>query len=168
MLGGSAFLVPLVAIAGLAFRAGRRSWTALVLLGASYAGGEAFFQILKAVIRRPRPPAALAIGHFAGTALPSGHATLSVAVWGMLAALAAGAAPRFRSGVAAWAGAAVIVVLVGLTRLYLGAHWLSDVLAGWALGALWLAALLVSTSRPWFSRRWPAFRSGSSSRSTAP
>jgi len=70
--------------------------------------------------------------------LPSGHATMSAAVVGALVVLAwpqlAGAA----RGLVATA-ALVWVALVGLTRVYLGVHWWSDVLAGWATGAAWLA-----------------------------
>jgi membrane-associated phospholipid phosphatase len=104
----------------------------------------------------------MAIGHFTGLAFPSGHATLSAAVYGMGAVLISRATNRPAVKVAAWVGAVVIIVLVGVTRLYLGAHWLSDVLAGWALGALWLGAVLR------VSGRWPASRSGSSSPSAGP
>ncbi len=162
-LGGSAVLIPMVVVVGLVYRRARRSWAPLVLLALSYLGGEALFQVLKLAIGRPRPPVALAVGHYSGYAFPSGHATLSAAVWGMGATLVAGTARRTWAAVTVWAGAALTVGLVGATRLYLGAHWLSDVLAGWVLGAAWLAAL-VST----VSRRWPGFRSGSSSPGAGP
>jgi membrane-associated phospholipid phosphatase len=67
-----------------------------------------------------------------------------VAVYGMLAALAAAATTSWARKVAAWALAVVITGVVAVSRLYLGAHWLTDVLGGLALGAAWLFALLTS------------------------
>jgi undecaprenyl-diphosphatase len=155
--GSSAVVIPLGIMVGLVARRVRRSWAPLVMLASAYVGGEALFQTLKALVGRARPPAALAIGHFTGTAFPSGHATLSAAVYGAMGALATGA-----RRVAAWAAAAAVAVVVGMTRLYLGAHWLTDVLAGWALGAGWLAVVVVARSR---LLRPPA---GTSSRSVSP
>jgi len=48
-------------------------------------------------------------------------------------------------GVVVWMGAAVITLVVGASRLYLGAHWLTDILAGWALGAAWIAFVAAVT-----------------------
>jgi undecaprenyl-diphosphatase len=62
----------------------------------------------------------------------------------MLAALFAATATRWSTKRAAWSAAVLVTALVGVSRLYLGAHWLTDVLGGWALGALWLAALLTT------------------------
>jgi undecaprenyl-diphosphatase len=100
--------------------------------------------LVKVLTGRQRPPAALAVQHFAGLAFPSGHATQAAAVWGMLAALLANATSRGSIKVAIWAGALLVTALVGVSRLYLGAHWLTDVLGGWALGALWLVSLLTA------------------------
>lgn len=141
-LGSSVLIVPLVIVVGLVWRSRRGSWRPLLLLGGAWAGAEALWGLLKAVVGRPRPPTALAVGHFTGSAFPSGHATVATAVWGMLAALAALATTRWAGKVAGWAAAVLVALLVGLSRIYLGAHWLTDVLAGWALGALWLFALL--------------------------
>jgi membrane protein DedA with SNARE-associated domain/membrane-associated phospholipid phosphatase len=144
-LGNSAVLIPLALIVGVAWWARRHTWRPLALLAGAYVGAEALFQLVKLLVGRPRPPMAVAIGHFSGSAFPSGHATLAAAVFGMLAALAANAASTWARKVAAWAGAVLVALLVGVIRLYLGAHWLTDVLAGWALGALWLVALLTTT-----------------------
>jgi membrane-associated phospholipid phosphatase len=56
------------------------------------------------------------------------------------------AAPRWGQRVAAWTTATLIAVLVGFSRLYLGVHWLSDVLGGYALGAAWLAVVITATA----------------------
>jgi undecaprenyl-diphosphatase len=155
-LGTSAFLIPLVIIVGAVWWGRRRTVRPLMLLGAAYLGSELLFRSVKALTGRARPPDALAVQHFCGLAFPSGHATQAAAVFGMLAALAAAALPSWRHKVAAWVVALVVVATVGATRLYLGAHWLTDVLGGWALGALWLMALLVTDRAIEDLRRRPA------------
>ena len=98
---------------------------------------------------RPRPPAAIWIGHYTGAAFPSGHATQSTAFYAMLAVVL-GAGLSIRKQAVLWSAAALVVLIVGASRIYLGAHWLTDVLAGYALGATWVAiviAVLLITSQ---------------------
>ena len=137
VLGSSGFLFPFVIAVGLVLWRTRRSPVPLGYLLSCYLGAELLFRIVKELARRPRPPAHLAVTNFGGFAFPSGHATLAVAVWGA-AALTVGATATWTRRTALAAGAAVVALTVGVTRLYLGAHWLTDVLAGWALGAGWL------------------------------
>jgi membrane-associated phospholipid phosphatase len=73
-----------------------------------------------------------------GTSFPSAHAADAAAVYFMLAALLAAAVPQWGRKVAAWANALGLVVVIGLSRLYLGANWLTDVLGGAALGTAWM------------------------------
>lgn len=155
-LGSSAFLIPLVVIVGGLWWKRRHTPRALLLLGAAYLGADLLFRIIKAATGRARPPTDLAVGHFAGLAFPSGHATQAAAVWGMLAALVATLLPLWRYKAALWATAILIAAAVGVTRLYLGAHWLTDVLGGWALGALWLGAVLGATRSVDLIRERPA------------
>lgn len=98
--------------------------------------------MIKLLTDRARPPAALATEHFGGLAFPSGHATQATAVFGMLAVVFASVASTWRTKVIVWAAAVLMALVVGVSRLYLGAHWLTDVLGGWALGATWLAVVL--------------------------
>ena len=106
--------------------------------------------LLKLLLDRPRPPAADQLVAETNESLPSGHATMSVVVIGSLVVLAwAGAARAAR--VAMVAAAAAWIGAVGATRIYLGVHWFCDVLAGWLVGAAWLA-LCVTLWLRWRAR----------------
>ena len=140
-LGSTVVLIPLVLIAGGYFALRRRDWKPLGKLGASLLGAVLLYEIVKPLVARARPPARFDLGHtFSGFAFPSGHATESLAVLGMLALLTAGVMNRRRY--LPLVGATLVVLLVGASRIYLGAHWLSDVLGGYALGGLWLSLLV--------------------------
>lgn len=91
---------------------------------------------------RPRPPVDEQLVTITGSAIPSGHSFNAVVVAGVLAVAVL---PSLRRSVSR----AVVVVIavaataaVGISRIYLGAHWLTDVLAGWLLGGAWLAGCL--------------------------
>jgi phosphatidylinositol-3-phosphatase len=142
-LGAAGVLVPLVLVAGLGWRWRRRSWRHLGLLAGAAAGAWAVQVAVKQLVERPRPPAGLALSHATGFAFPSGHATDAAAVYGMLALLLSRSGQR-RSNAAAWAAAVGLVAVVGLSRLYLGVHWLSDVVVGIGLGGSWLLALVIA------------------------
>jgi undecaprenyl-diphosphatase len=140
-LGSTAVIIPAGLVIGLYFVIWRRDWQPLVLLTAAIAGAVVLYDIGKALVGRPRPPAAIWIGHYTGAAFPSGHATQSVAFYAMLAiVLGAGLSSRRRAVL--WGAAALVVLIVGASRIYLGAHWLTDVLAGYALGACWVAIVV--------------------------
>ncbi|MFB7169324.1 phosphatase PAP2 family protein [Streptomyces sp. NPDC056254] len=94
-------------------------------------------QGLKAAVGRERPVWADPVDSAHYAAYPSGHAMTAAVVCGMLLWLMPRPAPRWAA--AAWAAAAVSVLGVGFTRLYLGVHWFSDVVAGWLLGAVVVA-----------------------------
>ena len=148
-LGSTAFIIPAGLATGLYFVIGRRDWRPLALLAAGIAGAVGLYDIVKPLVGRPRPPAAIWIGHYSGAAFPSGHATQSVAFYAMLA-IALGAGLSIRRRAILWCAAALVILIVGASRIYLGAHWLTDVLAGYALGATWVAivvVVLLTTSR---------------------
>ena len=128
--------------------AGRRA-DAVLAVGAM-AGASLVFTVLKNILDRSRPPAADRLVGVTNESLPSGHATMSFVVTGTIVVLAwAGRSALARVALvvaaAAWIGA------VGATRVYLGVHWFSDVLAGWAVGAAWLA-LCVTVWLRWRAR----------------
>jgi len=139
-LGSNWLLLPVLA-AATALLLWRRNHRSAILIWTAYAGAVALYSLAKPLIHRPRPPTADLIGHAIGPSFPSGHATQAMAAWVTLAVvLLAGRSPRTRA--AALAAVTAVVLLVGASRIYLGAHWLTDVLAGYALTATWLAVLV--------------------------
>jgi membrane-associated phospholipid phosphatase len=128
------------------------------MLAITLGGAVATYDIVKPIVGRTRPPPSLWIGHFTGSAFPSGHATQAVAFYAM-AAILVGAGTSIRRLGLAWAAATAVVLTVGFSRLYLGGHWLTDVLAGYAIGVMWV--VLVAAIRPGTSgaRRDPSARS---------
>jgi undecaprenyl-diphosphatase len=130
----------------------------LALLAGAFLGSVVLYDTVKVLVARPRPPVGQMVTSYSGYAFPSGHATQAVAFYGMLAALVAVNTPSWAAKVAAWASAVGIWGLVGFSRLYLGVHWLTDVLGGFALGGLWLFALLL------LARTVPALRARRSPR----
>jgi len=129
-----------IAVVGVAEWRARRYRSALI--AAVVLGGAELLQIaIKSLVARPRPPSVLwAHGVSAGGfSFPSGHATVAAAGYGFIAWLIA----RYRPPVPVWTGAAGAAILVGLSRVYLGVHWLSDVVAGWLIGALWLGLIVL-------------------------
>ncbi len=143
-LGSSAVLVPVIVTVGFVAWRGRHSWRGLGFLAIAWAGSQVLFRSVKVLTHRARPPAQLRIGHFTGWSFPSGHATQSVVLWGAVAIVLGSMTTSWRRRVTVATAALAITITVGLTRLYLGAHWLTDVLAGWLLGACWLALLAVA------------------------
>ena len=96
----------------------------------------------EALDRPAAAPAGIWIGHFPGAAFPSGHAAQSVAFYAMLAIiLGAGRSPWAKAVL--WSVATLVALAVGGSRIYLGAHWLTDVLGGYALGASWVATVTI-------------------------
>lgn len=144
-LGSVGVMLPLIAVV-LTWLLWRRCWrTAAYWVGAA-AFSELLVQLLKVTLGRHRPVDNL----YAGVeqySFPSGHATLSTVVLAFLAfLLSRGQRRTLRFGVAVTVG--VYVALVAFSRLYLGAHWLSDVLGGMSLGIGWVAFVaMVHTQR---------------------
>lgn len=149
-LGSGWVLYPGAAVAAGLWWRRDSDWHPGALLAASLLGATVLYTVIKAIIERPRPPAADAVSTYTNWSFPSGHATQSMAFYGMLAFLIAGGRLRPRWP---WAAAAVLVIIVGASRIYLGAHWFTDVLGGWALGGSWWmvvvsAGLAVGWVRP--------------------
>lgn len=139
----------IVVVAAGAFFVGRgRDWGPAALMVVAWGGPQLVDRFAKPLVGRVRPSVLLAhpdVEH--GGAFPSAHVAEAVAVWGGVAVLAAaGRSPRVR----AWLALAVAAIVVGVSvsRIYLGFHWFSDVVAGAALGGMWLS--LVAAAMIWF------------------
>jgi len=132
--------------------ASRRQW---ILLGgwlAAFAGGGLLDAVLKLVIRRPRPPYAVAFLQHYSWSFPSGHAMGSLIGYGMLAYVLTLLWIHRRSAqLSVVLGAALLIIAIGLSRLYLGVHYFSDVVGGYAAGLLWLSACISGLE---VARRW--------------
>jgi membrane protein DedA with SNARE-associated domain/membrane-associated phospholipid phosphatase len=136
-MGSVGVMLPLI-LAVAVWLAAQRCWRTAGYWVATAASAEAMVQVLKGTLGRHRP---LAIyGGLEQYSFPSGHATISAVVLAFLAfLLTRGQSMRWRFAVGTTA--AVYVTLVGFSRLYLGAHWMSDVLGGFSFG---LAAAAIS------------------------
>ncbi|MEO3385087.1 phosphatase PAP2 family protein [Mesorhizobium sp. CAU 1741] len=152
-LGGYPVLILLVgSVTGFLIVA-RKYGPALYVL-ASVILGTVVSQGLKMLYDRPRPDI---VDHLVGihtASFPSGHATMSTVVYLTLAALIIRLVDDARIRVYVMSVAIFVALLVGLSRIYLGVHWPSDVAAGWTLGAAWasLSWLAVSGLRAYRNR----------------
>ena len=115
--------------------------TLLVAWVLSYVGGTVLDGVIKDIVRRPRPEFAAKFLHYSSWSFPSGHSMGSMIGFAMLAytVIRVWKIESMVARVGIWAGAIVLIVLVGYSRIYLGVHYLSDVAAGYTLGVLWLA-----------------------------
>jgi membrane protein DedA with SNARE-associated domain/membrane-associated phospholipid phosphatase len=139
-LGSNAVLIPLIAALVVYLGVIRRNVWGALLAALSLAGADLLYNVIKPIVERPRPPVALHLVEVSSFSFPSGHATAVTACFGMAAALLA-ARRALRTQVVLGATAALVIVLVGFSRIYLGVHWFTDVVAGVALGGLWLCVL---------------------------
>jgi undecaprenyl-diphosphatase len=149
-LGGLAVLT-LVTIASLGYLALTRQWAFVVMVTASVLGGTAISSVVKLSIQRPRPDFSPEVIHLHDFSFPSGHSMLSAATYLTLGILLARAQSRLRTKIYLLSLAMGVTVLVGLSRLYLGVHWPTDVLGGWCAGAAW--AILCWSAAEWLHLR---------------
>ncbi len=142
--GGSRLLLP-VCVLGLVWLLFRREWRSALLLAAITISGRLLVELQKNFAGRIRPEDEPHLTAAQSYAFPSGHAANATLVWLCLALLLP-RGPRARM-LAIW-GAVWLALLVGLSRVMLGVHWPSDVIAGWAFGLFWALLLLRLTGHP--------------------
>ena len=140
-LGGVAVLtIVFVFAAGLLWLRGRRRTVALLAVAVS--GGLLLSTLFKRGFDRPRPELVPYGAEVYTASFPSGHSMMAAIVWLTLAALMARSEPRAAAKAWIMGVAGLVTVAVGLSRIYLGVHWPSDVLAGWTAGAAWALGCL--------------------------
>jgi undecaprenyl-diphosphatase len=139
---GSPLVLNVVFAAGLIALLLTRSWWNVLFLILASPGTVLMVQIIKSAVDRTRPLGAH-LTHAAGPSWPSGHASSSAALYGGLLLIALSMRPE--SGRRGPRTAAILVAallgLIGLSRVYLGVHYLTDVAAAWLLAGAWLAVL---------------------------
>ncbi|HEX9950937.1 MAG TPA: phosphatase PAP2 family protein [Rubricoccaceae bacterium] len=151
--GNNATVTALVALVAAALVVARRRMLAVRVVIASGVGGLVVLG-LKTLFQRARPldqviPAT-------GYSLPSGHAWASAVFYGMMIYLLWRLVPSRAVRVLATAGLVALILAVGLSRVYLNVHFLTDVVAGWASGTAWLVGVLVAVRVA--EERWAARR----------
>jgi undecaprenyl-diphosphatase len=117
----------------------RRLRAYALLAAGAVAGGALLFSLLKALFGRPRPTVVPMLVEEGAPSFPSGHATLSAVVYLSVAVLLARFEPSPRLRFYLLGVGLFVTVVVGLTRVLLGVHYPTDVLAGWSLGLAWAA-----------------------------
>ncbi|WP_299442558.1 phosphatase PAP2 family protein [uncultured Phycicoccus sp.] len=123
----------------------RRSWTPVLLMAMAAAGSVLMTIVGKDLIGRSRPPVTLAVPPLESSpSFPSGHTLNATVLIGMLAYLALLGSARVWLRWLVVVSGVLFVVSMGLSRVYLGHHWLTDVVAGWLLGLGWLATVVTA------------------------
>lgn len=144
---GSVAVLAVIALASAGFLMMRRKWAEAAIIVIAGAGGLTLSEMLKSVFARERPPEIYRAGEVLNASFPSGHAMLSAVIFLTLGAMLSQASSGRALRIYVMSNAIALMLVVGLTRVYLGVHWASDVLAGWAAGAAWATLC-------WLAGRW--------------
>jgi undecaprenyl-diphosphatase len=151
LLGSEVVAVLLVTL--LAAYAWRRRWGLAISLLAATGGAQLLNNVLKDHFQRPRPAPVLGLVPAQHWSFPSGHAMVAAAFYLFLAGVV-WTRLRGRWRVVGAAGLVVLVALIGWSRMYLGVHYLTDVLAGYCAGVGWVAAVFAAPRLLRVGRRW--------------
>ncbi|MFW5470986.1 phosphatase PAP2 family protein [Knoellia sp. CPCC 206435] len=120
-----------------------RRWTPVILMAIASLGSLAMTVTGKQLTGRARPPESLAVPPFESSpSFPSGHTLNATVILGLTAYLFALWINRKRWRAVVVLVLGLLIVLMGLSRVFLGHHWLTDVVAGWAVGLAWLASVV--------------------------
>lgn len=133
-----------VTVLAVAFLWRRRRRTDAMFVALAFLGAQVLSSGMKLGFRRERPFFPDPLATESTFSFPSGHSLVSLAVYGSIALLLAQQVRRPAWRILLFAGTALLVLAIGFSRLYLGVHFLSDVLAGFAAGTAWLALLYVA------------------------
>jgi undecaprenyl-diphosphatase len=138
-LGGGTLLTLIVVLAAGLLLVQRLWLTALLTVAASVSGGMVV-DVTKNWVGRARPDIVERLIDVSNTSFPSGHATNSAVCYLTLAALGTQVVRDRASQRYLVAAAVLLVGAIGISRVYLGVHWASDVMTGWSFGTLWALA----------------------------
>jgi undecaprenyl-diphosphatase len=144
-LGNGAVLIMIVAIASVFLWLTHHRWSVYILLVGVF-GGKLLNNILKVGFSRARPDMIEWVDHVSSKSFPSGHAMASMIAYGSVAYLVARLEPTARLRWTTWFLATLIILAIGISRIYLGVHYPSDVLAGFIAGMAWLAFVASSVA----------------------
>lgn len=143
---GSTVVLTLLTVVTVGYLALVSTRTSAWFVSASVISGALCVSAFKAAFGRARPDTAYAELVATGLSFPSGHATMSAVVFLTLGSLVASTRARWTERVYILCAAAVLTVLVGVSRIALGVHWATDVFGGWAFGTGWAIAWLLLAS----------------------
>lgn len=156
MLGDPAVLVPLLLLIGATLLYLRR-WIDALGLALAGAGAGLLNQLLKAIFQRTRPDLFDGPLHLTNYSFPSGHSMGAIACYGMLAYIGIQLLRGRLTRLALVLAAALLVLAIGLSRVYFGVHYPTDVLGGWLAGAIWLTiTIMLVQAAEWHARRHAA------------
>ena len=152
-LGGAIGMPIIASVAVIAIALWRRSWTPVVVTVIAAAGSVAMTVVGKDMIDRARPPADLAVPPLeVSPSFPSGHTLNATVLTTIVVYLVLIETTATWQRVVAVTTGTAFVVLMGLSRVYLGHHWLTDVVAGWLIGLAWAVAV-ITAHRLWLTLR---------------
>jgi undecaprenyl-diphosphatase len=140
VLGSSGVMTPL-SILTLIWCYMRREFHALRTLAGTFGGALALEFLLKLAFHRPRPVPFFDLPAPASFSFPSGHALFSFCFFAGIAALVSPGLARLEAKLAVWSVAIALILGIGFSRIYLGVHYPSDVLAGYAAGIVWVGTV---------------------------
>ena len=123
-----------------------RSWRPPVVLAIAMGGAVSLDHLIKFTVSRMRPPSLFWAIPAHDWSFPSGHATESAAVYLTLALMFANTQRRLGVKIVTYAIGVAAAFLIGVSRVYLGIHWPTDVIVGWLLGVAWSLIVLASSS----------------------
>ena len=142
VLGGGTVLIMMTALVAAYLIVAKRPITALFVV-AAVSGGAILSAILKHFFERPRPELVSHLVSVSSASFPSGHAMNSAVTYLTLGTLLAKAERTTAVRAYLLSVAILLTVLVGCSRVYLGVHWPTDVVAGWCVGSMWALACSV-------------------------
>jgi len=145
-LGGFT-VVTLVTVVGALMFLFHKRWRHALVFVATVLLAELSSDWAKGFYGRPRPDLVPHESYVYSASFPSGHSTLSAAAYLTLAVLIAGQETGRATKTLVFGLAVVLVLMIGASRVYLGVHWPTDVLAGWCLGAAWATAAWIAVRR---------------------